>query len=64
VREKIKNMVFSRYGFENVSQNDIIKEKVKNTAFSRYGVDNILNRPDVREKLKKRILIHFLQYAP
>ncbi len=55
-QNKIKEVVFNKYGVENIFQLNEIKNKIKNTNLLKYGVSSINQNQNIRNKTKKTCL--------
>lgn len=47
---KIQQIVYDKYGVDNVFQSEEIQEKIKKTNLERYGVEYPIQSPEIQAK--------------
>ena len=53
--EKRNQIVYEKYGVDNVAQIDEVKRRMKTTSKERYGYDNPAKSPKVKEKISQTL---------
>lgn len=58
-RQKLKDVVFEKYGVDNPSRNEEVKAKMRETFINHYGVDNPSKDPKIVQKIRDNAISRF-----